>query len=125
MKLEYLATGSDDCPLLRIYGDEPEVCRRLCRAIEQLAQSAIATTVLSNLPGIEPIDGCRLVASAGKWDRGVVPRGDNHFEWILTPATWDNVVSRIASFCSPGAGEYQWLNDDGDLNVLISRTGLW
>jgi hypothetical protein len=26
VKIEFLESGSDDCPLIRIYGDQPAVC---------------------------------------------------------------------------------------------------
>jgi len=125
VKIEFLENGSDDCPLIRIYGYKHDVCLRIKRVFEQLAQGVTRELSLSDLKGVESVDGCRFIAKAGKRDRGVLHDERNVFEWVLTPSTWDNVAGLIEPFCIPGKGGYQWLHQTGDIGVLISPTGCW
>jgi len=129
MKIEFLESGSADCPLIRIFGDKPEVCQQLRQAFEQLAIGSVGEVSLTDLPGIEPLGGCCLIAQAGRRDRGIIRNGQNTFCWMLTPATWDNVAGLIEPFCRTGTDGYQWLDDvpAGEANVLIStlRSGCW
>jgi hypothetical protein len=129
MKIEFLESGSADCPLIRIYGNEPEVCQQLQRTFEQLANGSIEEVSLTDLPGVEPLGGCCLIAQAGRRDRGIVCKGRNVFHWVLTPATWDNVAGLIEPFCGTEAGGYQWLNQvpasEACVLVSTSRWGCW
>lgn len=125
MKIEFLENGSGDCPLIRLYGDEPDVCQHLVRAFDQLGQGMMKELALSDLPGIEPINGCWLVAKAGRWDRGVLHAEGNTFEWVLTPSSWDNVAGLTEPFCSPEMESYQWLEQKGNIKILISKMACW
>jgi hypothetical protein len=129
MKIEFLESGSADCPLIRIYGDEPEVCKQFRRAFEQLANGSVEETSLTDLPGVEPLGGCCLIAQAGRRDRGIVRKGGNGFCWVLTPATWDNVAGLIEPFCRNETCGYQWLDQfpASEARVLVStsRSGCW
>jgi hypothetical protein len=125
MEVEYLESGSADCPLIRIYGDEPEVCRRLQDVFERLATGNAQEVSLTDLPGVDALSGCRLIAQVSRRDRGIVRTGANVFSWVLTPTTWDNVAFLIEPFCQPEPqrGGYQWLDQvpAGDARVLVSR----
>jgi hypothetical protein len=127
MKIEFLESGSDDCPLIRIYGDEPAVCQQMRIGFEQLASGDVDEVFLTDLPGVQPLGGCRLIAQAGSRDKGVVRSAGNVFHWVLTPASWDNVAFLIEPFCSSQAGGYQWLDQvpASEMRVLVSRDGLW
>jgi hypothetical protein len=127
MKIEFLASGSDDCPLIRIYGVEPDVCQIVRRVFEQLAHGDVEEVSLTDLPGIQPLGDCRLIAQAGRRDRGVVRSGGNIFQWVLTPATWDNVAGLIDPFCRSSSGGYQWLEQApaSEVRVLVSTDGCW
>jgi hypothetical protein len=128
MKIEFLENGSADCPLIRIYGNEPDVCEQFRQAFEQLANGNIDNVLLTELPGIEPLDGCRLVAQKGRCDRGIICKGGNVFCWMLTPDSWDDVALLIEPFCSDEAVGYQWLEGfqrATDVRVLVSLDGCW
>jgi hypothetical protein len=127
MNIEFLESGSKDCPLIRIYGNEPAVCQRLMVAFEQLADGRVEEICLTGLPGAEPLGGCCLIALAGRPDQGIVRKASNVFWWILTPGSWDNVASLIEPFCQRQAGGHQWLDQvpASEAKVLISTTGEW
>jgi len=125
MRIEFLGSGSADCPLIRISGDEPEVCQHFRRAFERLAQGTADQLSLSDLPGVQPVEGCCLIARVAGRDRGVIHIEKNVFQWVLTQSSWDNAAGLLEPFCTPGNGGYQWLHQTGDIRVLISPTGCW
>lgn len=126
LQLDYLPDGADDCPMLRIYGADPVVVTGLRNTLEALSQGNLESAAIDELPGFVGVGGCRLAATAGTWDRGVVQRDENSFEWILTPDAWDNVVGLVEPFCAHETGcHFQWLESAGDICVLISTTGEW
>jgi hypothetical protein len=127
VKIEFLESGAEECPLIRIYGNEPVVCQRLKRAFEELAQDSGNEVSLTDLPGVQSIDGCCLIAQAGRRDQGVVRQDRTVFRWILTPGGWDNVSALIDPFCHGPAGGYQWLDQvpASDARVLLSSSGEW
>jgi hypothetical protein len=129
MKIEYVENGSDDCPLIRIYGPEPAVCQQLWQVFESLAQGHVEAVSLTELPGMEPVAGCCLIAQVGQRDRGVLRQGGNAFSWLLTPATWDNVAGLIQPFCGSEAGEFHWLDQvpASEARILLSTSpfGCW
>jgi hypothetical protein len=126
MKLEYLASGSTDCPLIRLYDFTPAEAQQLVEEIEPLSKNESDRLVLEQLPWIEPIAGCSLTLCVRKWDQGVVRIGKAfQFECGFTADTWDNVIALIEPFTKRAAG-YQWLAGiPGEAGVLLSPSGQW
>jgi hypothetical protein len=125
LTIDYLADGSPDCPLLRIKGGDAVACRELRDALLSLASGEIDQLEIDVLPGIVA-SGCRLSAAVSKWDRGVMQAAPDAFVWQLTRGAWDNVAGLIEPFCRPApSGGYQWLEQAGDLRVLITVDGAW
>ena len=124
MQLEFLEQGADECPLIRVFGCDPDSCKRLKGLFEQLSIGEAGPTRIDGLPGMQSISDCRLVASSGRQDQGVSRHGDV-FVWSLTPGSWDNVAGLLEPFCRPGRAGFQWLDRLGEVNVLISRDGFW
>jgi hypothetical protein len=52
MKIEFVEHGSADCPLIRIYGNEPDVCEQFRQAFEQLANGNVDEVLLTNCPAL-------------------------------------------------------------------------
>ncbi|HEV3435727.1 MAG TPA: hypothetical protein VG122_00110 [Gemmata sp.] len=128
MKIKVLEHGSADCPLIRIYGNEPDVFEQFRQAFEQLANGNVAEVLLTELPGVEPLGGCCLITQAGRRDEGIVRKGENVFFWVLTRDSWDDVALLIKPFCSDEAVGYQWLEGfqrATDVRVLVSLDGCW
>ncbi len=127
MKLDFLPDGSPDCPLVRIYGFGPAEARGLHEAVARLAGGKVDSVEIHSLAGAEPVDGCRLTLRVGRKDRGVCPvPGKNSLECVLRRHTWEQVADRIAPFCEEAApGHYQWLDESGDIPLLLSASGDW
>jgi hypothetical protein len=127
LRLEFLQSGCPDCPLLRISGDDLSAGLELHEVFKRLADGRLGKVCLSDLPGIEAIDDCRLTAFRGGQNRGVVQVGAaNFFEWFLTSAGWGNNAGLIEPFCTSHApATYQWLDSPSDMAMLFSPSGQW
>jgi hypothetical protein len=125
MKLEFLPDGSDDCPLVRLYDFAPHEAAGLVSAALDLASGRQRVTAVHDWPGVEAIDGCRLLLRSGPRDRGLVRlAAPADFECVLTPATWDDVAGLTEPFIA-GCGGFRWLSEIGDARWLISGSGHW
>lgn len=127
MKLEYVSDGSEDCPLIRIHGfGPPDACSLRSLAVA-LADGSTGAVEVHGLARMEPVDGCRLTLRVGPEDRGIrqLP-APNAFECVLRQRTWEQVADLIAPFCEEVApGRYQWLDESGDIALLLSADGNW
>jgi hypothetical protein len=127
LRLEFLRSGSPECPLLRFSGEDLNACEQLKETFERLAEGRLDRVRISELPGIAAIDDCRLIASIGTRNRGVGQSGgSDSFEWVLTSAGWDNNAGLIEPFCNhSGLASFQWLDSPSDIPVLFSPGGQW
>jgi hypothetical protein len=126
MKLEFLASGSPDCPLLRLYDFDSLAVMRLRELFRRLSDESLSNTPLYEQEAIEAIGGCRLDLRLGSRDRGIVQTGPLSFECTLTTEGWSEVVDLMEPFCdSANVKGHQWLNEDGDVSLLLSPDGLW
>ena len=126
MKLEFLAEGAAECPLLRLFDFSAAEAARLLAAIKTLADSTSAAIELHCLPFVESVAGCRMTLMLSDWDEGVVigevPRD---CRCGLTATSWSGICDLIEPFTQGGSG-YQWLaSTPGEAALLMSVTGEW
>ena len=126
MTLDYLANGSPDCPLLRLYAFTPAEARQLRDAVTTLATGTAKRVEVHRLPFVEAIGGCRLTLVVQRWDGAVVRRGEPaEFECGFTAGTWENVEYLIEPFEQEANG-FQWLAGvPGEAQLLLSVSGGW
>jgi hypothetical protein len=125
MKLEFLESGSSDCPLIRLYEFDPKEANRLrCIAIH-LAEAREQTVLFHEQPGVISIDGCQLTLQLGDKDGGASELGPNKFKWVLSKAGWFQVAGLIRPFTRTDSSGFQWLSDGGQIQVLLSHDGHW
>lgn len=126
--LEYLPDGSDDCPLIRLSAFEPAdviALQNLCLA---LAEGRVREASLDNHPWVRAIGGCRLTLRAGIANRGVrIPMPGTPFVMEYSPEGegWLEVADKLAPFAEDPRRGFQWLTNEGEVNVLISWNGRW
>jgi hypothetical protein len=124
MRVEYLAAGSSDCPLIRLYDFGAVEVTRLKDSVTALAGGAADHLAVHELPGVEA--GCRLMLRVGDESHGVVEASAGCFECVLTRAGWHDVVGLIEPFCQSGPSTgFQWLVDTGRVSLLLSTDGRW
>src|SRR5262245_3832751 len=91
MRVEYFHEGSEDCPLILIWGSELPGWQAFRQGVLKLLSGEIKELPVHALPGFEPVDNCQLVAKLSNSDAGVRRTGDgNAFEYLLTKTWWDN-----------------------------------
>src|SRR5882762_3408035 len=106
MKIEFLADGSQDCPLIRLYDFEYEGAVGLLQVFISLSNGGRDLIQLDHEPGFESVGGCRLTLRLGKRDLGVVERARAEFDCVLTQEGWDDIAARLEPFCKPGCSGY-------------------
>ena len=128
MKLEHLAYGSPDCPLIRLYDFTPAEAAQLLVAVTALASGEGQPVEVHGLPFVEPVGECRLDFVRRSWDRAIIHRpGACAFECGFTAGTWDNIAGLVEPFAE-GAGGFQWLaGTPGEAALLLSASasGQW
>jgi hypothetical protein len=126
MKLQFLPDGSAACPLIRLYDFGTADAVRLRKLFDCLAGGSRADIALHEQEGIETVDGCQLNLRVGKQDIGTVQKGPFTFECDLTPARWADVASLTQPFCeAAGPNTYAWLDETGQIALLLSPDGKW
>lgn len=126
MKLEYLKTGSPDCPLIRLYDFSVGQASKLAAALSELVMGTRDEVAVHELEGVEVIANCQLTLRVGRWDQAVLQTGPPAtFTCTLTAGRWEDVLGLMEPFCQ-GAGGHQWLiGSPGEAALVLSADGEW
>lgn len=126
MKLEFCEDPDcDECPLIRLYEFTATEVRALHELTQSLAAGRVSEVALHTLTWVRPIDECPLTMKVGPINRGVrTPKPGTPFEMVYTANGWLQIADKIAPFMD-GSGGYQWLTEEGEVNVLLSKDGSW
>ncbi len=119
MRLSFLPDGSPDCPLLMLSSLTVDDLAALRDAAGDLASGKRDAATLQGDPGSD----ARLMLRVA--DRNVgIRRDPPAFECLLRRSSWSNIEGLIEPFLS-GASGFQWLDDSGEVALLLSPTGTW
>lgn len=125
MKLEYLADGSPDCPLIRLYEFDQSEAKLLIAAVKSLAACERQRVALHDESWVESVGGCSLNLRRGDRDEGIRRSKTSLFECVFAPASWGSVEGLLKPFVSADTSGFQWLTNDGEVALFISATGQW
>jgi len=125
MNLEYLAEGSRDCPLIRLYGFNPAEARSLRNLVRSLATGESHSVAIHDELWAESVGGCRLTFRRGNRNQGVREVHPMNFECVLTSDGWSNVEDLLDPFCNSHIAGFQWLTSGGSVSLLFSQNGQW
>ena len=125
MTVEYLADGSDDCPLVRLYSFTTAEARQLHDTFSSLASGSLRSARLADILPVEAVDGCSITFVRGERDRGVVHTGEHSFTVELSPTGWDQTAGLAEPFREGCLACHQWLTSAGKIQLLLSPTGGW
>jgi hypothetical protein len=117
MRTVLFREGSPECPLIAIADFESAEVESLQQAVLRLATGKATSA---------SVDGdVILVLISGDRDIGVEDTKGRTFECILRPVVWRQVAELLEPFKAPDQSGYQWLNETGQVRLLISRSGEW
>jgi hypothetical protein len=130
MKLEYFSEGSNDCPLILIYGQDPVGTLNLRLAFERLAVGLTDEIAVHEIPGYASIDGCKLFSRIGWSDIGIERQGKERiFICTLQKDSWLNIVGLLEPFAesveSSDNNYHQYLDETSEIRLLISTHRGW
>ena len=123
MKLEYVADGSNNCPLIRLFEFTPEEVQELRKLVRLLVSGERQRVTLQNESWAEPVGGCRLSLRIANRDEGVRQVEPLKFECVLSSDGWSNVDGLLDPFCDSNTTGFQWLTHAGRVSLLISQSG--
>ena len=126
VRLEFFA----DEKVVLVYGTDAARVALLHQRIVGLASGRKERVAVHELPGFEPVSGCRLFLSVGKQDRGVwLAQRPNTLEWAITAGWWENVAGLLEPFCSEPTKEMGRNNLDygftSEITPIISLDRGW
>jgi hypothetical protein len=125
VKLEYLAGGSSECHLIRLYDFSQSEAKQLSKLVKSLAAADRENVALHNEAWVESVGGCCLNLRRGSRDEGIRQSQALTFECVLTPGGWNNVEGLLEPFSDAHASGSQWLIHGGRVDLLISNSGQW
>jgi hypothetical protein len=109
IKLDFVEKGSDECPLIRIFGDEP--FNGLVDSFFALSHGQVDSVIVEDLPNYESIKECHLVMAVGGNDNGILRNSESCFDftWIMTRSSWEDLAELAEPFYKFSGYRYQWL----------------
>jgi len=125
MKLEFLAEGSPECPLIRLYAFSQSEATRLGELVRDLAIGDREYMPLHNEAWVESVGECALNLRRGDGNHGVRESHPGVFECLLNAEGWRSVDELVEPFRESDTSGFQWLIHDGKIALLISQSGQW
>jgi hypothetical protein len=125
MKIEYLAEGAAECPLIRLFSFTPDEAQLLRNAFRSLAAGPLERVFLDHILAVENQNGVSLEFSRVARNAGVVNLGHDTFAVQLSGEGWATAAGLVEPFCERSSVGYQWLTDTGAIRLLLSPTGHW
>ncbi len=127
MKIEYLKEGSEDCPLIRIYGDDAGAIKLLMDNLVFLISGEITKKIINDIDGFSGINECKVAFVIDPMSKGILQIKDNYFECILTKNDWENVYDLLEPLSKISEAGYQWLDETSNISLLVTRyeNGQW
>ena len=92
MKIEFLKSGSPECPLVRLYEFEASGAYHLRRIALRLARGTYHIIPLREEPTFLLVGGCELTLNRGEKDQGVFETAPLKFSWVLSKLGWLSVA---------------------------------
>lgn len=125
MKLEYLFEGSDDCPLIRIYGGVPKDYSHLIGIIDDLLNERKKSIYLNDKKTYKPINDMKLEFVLSSTNIGITEVANSDFKCSLTKEGWSKVRQLILPFLNEHRSMHQWLDETSNISLLLTDTGKW
>jgi len=124
-KLDFIADGPGDVPLVRLYQFNLKDIQILLGSLFALASGACEKSEVHALAKAENVDGAKLLLRVGTKDKGMVRLpGVASFECVLTAKSWSTLAYLVEPFQNEIKG-FRWLVEIGEAKLLLSADGRW
>lgn len=109
MKIEFLADGAAETPLIRVYGAEAAHLATLEAVLRSLAGGHRSIVELADLDGFRSVNAT-LALIVGKENLGIrLPADGRSFQWVATRDAFDDAAELVAPLREPSPRGFQWL----------------
>ena len=127
MNIEYLASGGEQCPLIRIYGNSKPALQKLSVVVASLLSRRCKRVNLKKLDFFSCVNACELSFHVVGRSKGIVVKDNSIFECLLDIEDWIAVYERIDALTSATEPCYQWLDETSSIALLLStyNDGRW
>jgi hypothetical protein len=117
MRTVLFQEGAPECPIVAITDFVAAEIVSLRSDVVRLASGNERSVV---------VDGeVHLTLQTGERDIGILDGRAPCLTCVLRPSAWRQVADLLEPFTEPDQRGYQWLDETGDVKLLISRTGEW
>ncbi len=128
--IEFIPDGSEDAPLLLIYGDDIPSARELFHSIRSLWSDRRSSIAIHDLPGFVGVGDVELYFHLSDKNSGVIQSQERfRFDCYLSADMWEHVEGLLEPFCDryyrSGEHRYQWIMDSGEISVIYSTQRGW
>ena len=127
MNIEYLDGNTGDCPLIRVYGDEPDSVKLLMESISDLINGELKSKRLNDIKGFKGINNCQFIIEVSSKREGVIKIRNNIFHCRLQKEYWQTAYELLESLSKGERIGYQWIDESSEISFLVSRyeDGQW
>jgi hypothetical protein len=125
LKLEFFEDGLDGGPMILLHSGRPGEVADLCAELQTLSEGVDRQLALHELPFVQSVGQCRLLAVSAPADLGVVARAAD-FVWTLDSESWLQVTELLEPLREPRGGvSFQYLNPRQGPAVIYSTARSW
>lgn len=126
MKIDYLADGSDDCPIVRIYQCTNQEYHYLYSEIDKLARGGTSFSIQGTDSSVN------INFSNSITDIGLIKKTDDEFNCLLSKETYLRILGLLGPFINAdelikNGNGYQWLDETSEISLLLTSypNGAW
>jgi hypothetical protein len=125
-KVEYIASGVLEAPLIRIFSSDTEL-RQLSTLLAELINGFSDRVSVEKIVDKHDDNNCKLILIRSQHSTGIQKTGGNIFECRLDRYDWENVMGLIDGVIEYSGPCSQWLYDQGEVALVLStnQNGAW
>ncbi len=124
MNVDYLASGSDECPLIRLYQGSDGDYEVLSAGILNLINKNVELDVLSLNGFVKDNSIQELTIRKDAEDEGIEEVNPGRFICHFSEEHLQDILEKIEHYRKSNSG-YHWLDDKSDISILLSYSGKW
>ena len=126
MKVEHFPDGLEGRPMILLSGGTPDEVKELRASLRPLVQASGRELLFNDLPFVESVGQCRVIAISSDSEVGVKAMTSGQFQWEMHPHDWLTVEGLLEPFSKEATSiGFQYLNAGDGPEVIYSADGTW